>query len=91
MKAWLNKSLVIAAASALLLSGCGTGKSKGDSANAQPAAASDKKLKVVTTFYPMYEFSKQVGGHAEVIALVPAGSEPHDFEPSAKDMAKIDR
>lgn len=38
----------------------------------------------------MYEFTKQVAGeHADVIALIPAGSEPHDWEPSAKDMKKI--
>ena len=50
----------------------------------------DKKLNVVTTFYPMYEFSKQVAGdHANVIALIPPGAEPHDWEPSAKDMEKV--
>ncbi|ANY65461.1 zinc ABC transporter substrate-binding protein [Paenibacillus sp. BIHB 4019] len=49
-----------------------------------------KKLQVVTTFYPMYEFSKQVGGeYADVTALIPAGTEPHDWEPSAKDMAVL--
>ncbi|WP_338554775.1 metal ABC transporter substrate-binding protein [Paenibacillus sp. KS-LC4] len=52
--------------------------------------AEAKKLQVVTTFYPMYEFSKQVGGdYADVTALIPAGTEPHDWEPSAKDMAVL--
>jgi zinc transport system substrate-binding protein len=38
----------------------------------------------------MYEFSRQVGGeHADVVALIPPGAEPHDWEPSAKDMALI--
>lgn len=44
----------------------------------------------MTTFYPMYEFTKQVvGDKGDVELLIPAGTEPHDFEPSAKDLAKI--
>jgi zinc transport system substrate-binding protein len=87
MKAWFIKSFVLSAGLALILSGCG---GNSDSSNAQSNADGGKKLNVVTTFYPMYEFSKQVGGdHADVIALIPAGAEPHDFEPSAKDMTKV--
>ena len=38
----------------------------------------------------MYEFTKQVvGDKGDVELLIPAGTEPHDFEPSAKDLAKI--
>ena len=49
----------------------------------------DGKLEIVTTFYPMYDFTKNiVGDEANVDLMVPAGSEPHDYEPSAKDMAK---
>lgn len=48
------------------------------------------KLKIIATFYPMYEFTKEVAGDkADVELLIPAGTEPHDFEPSAKDLAKI--
>lgn len=47
-------------------------------------------IKVVTTFYPMYDFAKNVVGDAgEVQLLIPSGTEPHDYEPSAKDIAKI--
>jgi zinc transport system substrate-binding protein len=87
LKASLMKLIVLSAVLALILSGCG---GNNNSLNAQSSADSGKKLKVVTSFYPMYEFSKQVGGdHAEVIALIPAGVEPHDWEPSAKDMTLI--
>ena len=48
------------------------------------------KLKVYASFYPMYDFAKKIGGDkVEVTNLVPAGTEPHDWEPSAKDLAKI--
>lgn len=50
----------------------------------------DDTIKVVTTFYPMYDFAKNVVGDAgDVELLIPAGTEPHDYEPSAKDIAKI--
>lgn len=50
----------------------------------------NSELSIVTTFYPVYEFTKQiVGGTADVELLVEAGTEPHDYEPSAKDIATI--
>lgn len=78
-KIWVTKSLAFTVLSAALLSGC-----------ASNTASSDGKLNVVTSFYPMYEFTKQVAGdHANVIALIPPGAEPHDWEPSAKDMKQL--
>ncbi|MFC4772669.1 metal ABC transporter substrate-binding protein [Enterococcus hermanniensis] len=54
------------------------------------ASSDDGKIQVTTTFYPMYEFAKQVvGDKGDVDLIIPAGTEPHDFEPSAKDLAKI--
>lgn len=83
MQKWLKKSLFLSVGLVVLLSGCGD---KGDNANANDG----DKLNVVTTFYPMYEFSRQIGGeHANVIALIPPGAEPHDWEPSAQDMVKL--
>ncbi|NGL84175.1 zinc ABC transporter substrate-binding protein AdcA [Streptococcus equi] len=50
----------------------------------------DSKVKIVTTFYPVYEFTKGVvGGEGNVSMLMKAGTEPHDFEPSTKDIKKI--
>jgi zinc transport system substrate-binding protein len=48
-----------------------------------------EKITVVASFYPLYEFaSKIVGDMAEVSSLVPAGVEPHDWEPTAEDVSK---
>lgn len=50
----------------------------------------DGEIDIVTTFYPVYEFTKQVAGDdANVELLIPAGTEVHDFEPSAKNVATI--
>ncbi|HKX73188.1 MAG TPA: zinc ABC transporter substrate-binding protein [Candidatus Saccharimonadales bacterium] len=44
-------------------------------------------LKVTTTFYPLYEFSRAVAGDlATVTNITPAGAEPHDFEPSPQQL-----
>jgi len=58
---------------------------------ARPSAYADKPL-VVASFYPLYEFSRQVAGdHAEVISLVPPGVEPHDWEPSPQDVVRLQK
>ncbi|MGX6992483.1 zinc ABC transporter substrate-binding protein [Vagococcus penaei] len=68
-----------------LVTACGSKNAQQDT-----KTSSDKKLKIITTFYPMYDFTKQVvGDDADVSMLIEAGVEPHDYEPSAKDMAKI--
>ncbi len=47
-------------------------------------------LRVVATFYPMYDFARKVGGErVEVSCLVPAGTEPHDWEPSTADIVAL--
>ena len=40
----------------------------------------------------MYDFVKKIGGDkVEVINLVPAGTEPHDWEPSTKDLIEMEK
>lgn len=53
---------------------------------------SEDKILVVTTIYPMYDFVSNIAGErAEVINLVPAGTEPHDFELSTGDMQLLEQ
>lgn len=54
-------------------------------------AASTRPL-VVVTIYPLWELARQVAGpRAEVVALVPPGVEPHDWEPSPRDVSLVQR
>ena len=40
----------------------------------------------------MYDFAKKIGGDkVEVINLVPTGTEPHDWEPSTKDLIEMEK
>lgn len=49
------------------------------------------KIKVVTSNYPMYDFTKRIAGDTlEVVNLVPPGTEPHDWEPSVQDIAQLE-
>src|SRR5690348_7838959 len=52
---------------------------------------SGNKLQIVTSFYPLYYFATQIGGdRAEVRNITPSGAEPHDYDPSTQDIAKIE-
>jgi zinc transport system substrate-binding protein len=54
--------------------------------------AAPAKPQVVATVYPLWEFSRQVAGsRAEAVALVPPGVEPHDLEPSPRDVSLVHR
>ena len=51
--------------------------------------ASDK-VSVVATIFPQYDFVREIAGeHVELTMLLPPGSESHSFEPTPKDIAKI--
>ncbi|MEM2159701.1 MAG: zinc ABC transporter substrate-binding protein [Candidatus Nitrosotenuis sp.] len=48
------------------------------------------KIKVIASFYPLYEFTKNVAGDkAKVSVFVPIGVEPHDWEPSTGDLVAL--
>jgi zinc transport system substrate-binding protein len=52
----------------------------------------EKEVVVVTSFYPLFDLASSVGGERiEVINLTPPGVDPHEFEPSLKDIAKTEK
>lgn len=51
---------------------------------------SNNRLNVVTTLFPTYDFVRQIGGDkVSATLLLPPGVEPHAFEPTPKDIIKI--
>ncbi|SFB35517.1 zinc transport system substrate-binding protein [Cohnella sp. OV330] len=91
MKEILAKAALSSLAASMLLAGCGhggTNNAAGTGANGD----SPGKLHVAASFYPMYEFARQVAGDlADVTLMVPGGVEPHDWEPTPKDMALLSK
>lgn len=50
------------------------------------------KVNVVTTFYPIYEFTKEIGGDdINAINLLPVGVEPHDWTPRSQDIVNTSK
>lgn len=50
------------------------------------------KMLVVTSFYPLYFFASQISGDKAVVYnITPAGAEPHEYEPTAQDLARIEK
>lgn len=90
----------LAAASASLLGGCQSASSastavssaaSSDASSVSSSAAASKTLKVMASFYPVYDFAQKIGGdHVEVTCMVPAGTEPHDWEPSTTDITNLE-
>ncbi|MFC3747844.1 metal ABC transporter substrate-binding protein [Paenibacillus sp. GCM10012306] len=100
MKLNIRHLAVLSLSSILIAAGCGnnnTSTNAGASANTSAAATAEAptataahKLDIKVSFYPMYEFTKNITGDlADVEALIPPGIEPHDWEPTAQDMARI--
>jgi zinc transport system substrate-binding protein len=79
--------LAVLALVGLLVTGCG-----GTSSKVPAFAAGSGKLKVAASFYPLYEFARAVGGDkVEVVNLVPPGTEPHDWEPTAGHIKSLNQ
>lgn len=65
----------------LMLCGC----------TAQPEKPHDEtKLQIVCTSFPAYDFAREIAGDmAELTLLIKPGSEVHSYEPTPKDMIRI--
>lgn len=73
-------AFLVAFVFAFLLNGCAASQRK-----------SDDKLQIVTTIFPAYDFAKQVfGERADITLLIKPGMESHSYDPSARDIVKID-
>jgi len=71
----------------ILLSGCA---GRPAAVPADPVDPAAPKIKVYTTFYPLYDFAGKIGGErAEVAKLVPPGVSPHDWEPDPGTLAGL--
>jgi zinc transport system substrate-binding protein len=62
-------------------------------ANWQARVAEDRgKPLVYASIYPMYDFAKKIGGdRIDLRMAVPAGAEPHGWEPTARMLVEIER
>lgn len=53
-------------------------------------AAEDQKLNILTTIFPIYDFSRTIAAdHADISMLLPSGADSHSYEPTPRDILKI--
>ena len=70
----------------VLLAGCSKGNSK------TTFDEDSDKLNVYVSFYPVEFLTRSIGGEKiNLASIVPEGVDPHDFEPSLKDMKNIEK
>jgi zinc transport system substrate-binding protein len=51
----------------------------------------NKTIKVLASFFPIYEFVNEIGGDkVEVATLIPIGIEPHDYEPTIQQIQQAE-
>jgi zinc transport system substrate-binding protein len=88
----MNHRIFVALATALSLAACNQAPEGQSEPKVTSAPAPKPKPVVVASFYPLYEFSRQVAGdRAEVGSMVPPGVEPHDWEPAPQDVARLEK
>ena len=78
----MKKAAALIIALSLLLCGCGT---------AQPEPETDDtKLQIVCSCFPAYDFAREIAGdRAQITLLLKPGAEVHSYEPSPKDIIRI--
>ena len=65
-------------------------KAEEDAGTLAAAAEENSRLQVVTTIFPHYDFSRQIGGDcADVAMLLKPGEEVHSYEPTPQDIKTI--
>ena len=53
---------------------------------------SNTKINVITTFYPIYFFTKEIGADlVNITNIVPTGIEPHEYEPTTQDVVSMQK
>lgn len=71
------KKIILALMLIIISTGCSKPKESG-------------KPVVYTSFYAIYDFASEIAGDkAEVYDMIPVGTEPHEWEPTVRDMARL--
>jgi zinc transport system substrate-binding protein len=64
----------------------------GTNTNQQFSNDDNSKLEVISSFNPLHEFSQIIGQEKiDATLLVPIGVEPHDWEPTIKDVQQMQK
>lgn len=80
MREWMRRGILLLMAAVLMAAGCACGAE----------TESGRKLRVVTTIFPQYDFIREIAGDAvELSMLLKPGAETHSYEPAPQDVIAI--
>lgn len=83
VKVLLKKIVSLISALVLSISLCGCSSDQN---------GENEKLSIVTTIFPAYDFARQIfGDTAEITLLLKPGMESHSYDPSARDIVRIEK
>ena len=93
----VSKGIVIAGIGAgvlvsiiMIVSLLNTGNDSNNVTTEVKGTDTNTRLRIATTFYPLYEFTRAVvKDRAYVELFIPKGVEPHDWEPTARDIERL--
>ena len=78
----MKKAAALIIMLSLLLCGCGTSQPEPET--------DDMKLQIVCSCFPAYDFAREIAGdRAQITLLLKPGAEVHSYEPSPKDVIRI--
>lgn len=78
---------IVSLSLALAASSVGSGNK---TASSNTPSLNPSRLQIVTSFYPMYEFTRAIAGDkGNVTTFVPIGDEPHDWEPTPQEIQNV--
>lgn len=85
----MKKFLAVIVTSLILVATlCACGNKENSTSKAP--SDSDGKISVVTTIFPPYDFTRQVGGdNVDLTMLLKPGTESHNYDPTPQDIIKI--
>lgn len=82
----MKKILLSSLMALMIITGCSPAAAP-DNAN---STGTSEKIKVMTSFHPIDQIVNAIGGDkVETTLFVPPGTDAHDFEPTARDMAQL--
>lgn len=85
----MNKKLIAGVTLAISIS-IFTGCTKKNTTVTNLNEGDNSKVQVVVSFNPLMEFVEAVGkDKVDIKTIIPEGTEPHDFEPKAKDLENL--
>lgn len=83
----MKRLFLLMAILSLACSGCMTGERQ-----VLQTAPESSLLKIYTTVFPVYDFTKKIGGDKVIVEnIMPLGASPHAFEPSTRLVAALSK